>query len=59
MIDKIYQDLDKEKIKFTFDCKILPSAHGREMVEIVSINGKPQSNLFFYKSGMERKEIMQ
>ena len=50
MIDKIYQDLDKEKIKFTIDCKILPSAHGREMVEIVSINGKPQSNLFFYKS---------
>lgn len=49
-IDKIFQDLDKQKIKFTFDCKKLPSAHGREMVEILSINGKPQSNLFFYKS---------
>ena len=39
-IKKIYDDIKKENLDFTFDCKILPSVHGRDMVKINSINGK-------------------
>ena len=50
-INKIYDELKKENIDFTFDCKVLASFHGRDIVKITSINEKPlETDLFFYKS---------
>ena len=57
-INKIYYELKRENIDFTFDCKVLASFHGRDIVQINSINGKPlENNLFFYKSsGVSRMD---
>jgi hypothetical protein len=50
-IDKIYNDIRKESLDFTFDCKVLASVHGRDMVKITSINSKDlKDDLVFYRS---------
>lgn len=55
-IDKIYDDIKSENIDFTFDCKVLASVHGRDMVRITSINGNPLDNelIFYRSSGVSR-----
>jgi len=57
-INKIFDELKRENIDFTFDCKVLASFHGRDIVQINSINGKPlETDLFFYKSsGVSRMD---
>ena len=50
-IYKIYRDIEKEKLDFSFDCKIMATIHDRDMVNITSINGKKLTkNLVFFKS---------
>ena len=50
-IKRIYDELSKEDLDFTFDCKILEPVGGRDMVQIMAINGKKlHHNLIFYKS---------
>ena len=49
-IDKIYNDIKKENVDFTFDCKVLAPVHGRDMVRITSVNGKETNGLVFYRS---------
>ena len=50
-IKRIYDELSKEDLDFTFDCKILEPVSGRDMVQIMAINGtKLHHNLIFYKS---------
>ena len=55
-IDKIYDDIKSENVDFTFDCKVLASVHGRDMVRITSINGNPLDNelVFYRSSGVSR-----
>ena len=48
-INKIYKEIKKENLDFTFNCHILPSTLGKNIVKITSINGNNTSNLFFYK----------
>ena len=55
-INKIYREIDKEKLDFSFDCKIMGPEYDREMVNITSINGKKLTkNLVFFKSTGESR----
>ena len=42
-IKRIYDKLSKEDLDFTFDCKILEPVSGRDMVQIMAINGTKPS----------------
>ena len=55
-INKIYSEIDKEKLDFSFDCKILGQEDDREMVEITAINTKELlKKLVFFKSTGESR----
>jgi hypothetical protein len=55
-INKIYSEIDKEKIEFSFDCKIMGQEDDREMVEITAINRKKLlKKLVFFKSTGESR----